>query len=236
MTSAFPAEPGGASAVEGLALRPVRVWDAPTRLVHWFFPPLVAFAWWSAHAGRLDWHLASGALTMALVVFRLSWGVVGGSTARFAHFVRGPRTVWRYLRNGDLIDRTHRMAGHTPPGGWSVVTLLGALAVIVGSGLIAVDTDGLNSGPLAKYVSFDLGRGAAHLHGWTFDILLGVIALHLAAIGLYLVVKRENLIGAMISGRKRLGPDAAPLRPTRGVALIVCLVVAAALTAIAFLS
>jgi hypothetical protein len=92
------------------------------------------------------------------------------------------------------------------------------------------------SGPLANHVSFELGRAAASLHGKAFNVLLALVAFHVAAVGFYLIVKRENLVGAMITGRKQLGPDAAPLEPAHGVTLFLCLALAGATTAWVFLS
>jgi cytochrome b len=97
----------------------VRVWDIPTRVVHWTMVLLFAFSWWSAEEGNLEWHRWSGYALTALVVFRLFWGFFGGSTARFSHFVRGPGAVVGYLRG-----RWDGPPGHNPVGGWSVVLML----------------------------------------------------------------------------------------------------------------
>ena len=85
---------------DDLAGAKVRVWDLPTRLVHWAIAALVPFSWWSAHAGHLPWHRLSGYSILGLVVFRLIWGVAGSSTSRFASFLRGPAAVLAYLRGG----------------------------------------------------------------------------------------------------------------------------------------
>ena len=190
-----------------LALKPV--WDLPTRLFHWLLVGLIAFSWWSAEYHHMDWHLLAGLSAVGLIVFRLIWGLVGGSTARFSDFVRGPRAAVAHIRG----DGQKEAIGHNPLGGWSVLALLLATAAVLGFGLFAVDTDGLESGPLARFVSFDVGRIAAGLHHTAFNLLLALIVLHLVAIAYYAVVKRQNLVGAMVTGRKRLPHHAGTLRP-----------------------
>lgn len=174
------------------------LWDAPVRLFHWALVALIAFSWWSGERHEMEWHRTSGYTILGLIVFRLYWGVAGGRTARFAQFVRGPRAVVGYLRGG-----AGGAPGHNPLGGWSVVAMLGTVAAMVTAGLFAVDVDGLESGPLADYVSFDQGRVAAAWHGTIFDVLLALIALHVVAVLLYLL-RGRNLIGAMIHGRRRV--------------------------------
>ncbi len=189
---------------------PVRVWDAPVRVVHWAIVVLFAFSWWSAENRLMDWHVRSGLTVIALLVFRLIWGFVGGSTARFARFVRGPRAVAAYLRSGGAH------AGHSPLGAYSVVVLLAVLLVQVGSGLFAVDVDGIDSGPLSFLVSFDAGRSAAAVHEISFNLLLGLIALHIAAVLFYVLVRKQPLVRRMITGSDpTLAPSEAALVPAR---------------------
>jgi cytochrome b len=181
----------------------VRVWDLPTRLVHWLIVVLLAFSWWTAENDLLDWHMRSGYAILGLVIFRIYWGVAGSQTARFATFLKGPRTFFAYA--GRLLERPGRATpGHNPMGGWSVVVLMLLLLLQVVLGLFAIDVEGLNSGPLNTLVSFDTGRWFAHLHGRIFNVLLIFSGLHVAAIMFYWVYKRDNLIPAMITGLKRL--------------------------------
>ena len=187
--------------------RRVKIWDAPVRLVHWALVALIAFSWWSVKAHHMEWHLLSGYAVLGLVIFRVIWGFVGSDTARFAGFVRGPTATLAYLRT--LPDRrAPAPPGHNPLGAWSVLALLGLIAGVVGLGLFSVDTDGLESGPLADRVSFDFGRACAKLHDKGFDILLWLIGLHVAAVAFYLVYKRRDLIGPMIGGSGRADADA----------------------------
>ncbi|MDD3765368.1 MAG: cytochrome b/b6 domain-containing protein [Nevskiales bacterium] len=194
-----PAGPAPVGAGPGAPLEPQRLWDAPVRIVHWALLLLVLFSWWSGENNRLDWHRYSGYAVFGLLLFRVYWGVVGSSPARFASFVRGPRAVLRYARS--LRDPGHLpWAGHNPMGGWSVLALLVVLFAQVGSGLFAVDTDGLESGPLSHWVSFGTGRAFAEAHEIAFNLLMVLVGLHVLAIVGYRVVKRQHLVRAMVTG------------------------------------
>jgi cytochrome b len=175
----------------------VRVWDLPTRLFHWAIVLLVPAMWATHELDLMDVHILLGQAMLGLVLFRLIWGAIGGSTARFAGFVRGPRAVLAYVRG-----RAGGAFGHNPLGGWSVIAMLLLLAVQVGLGLFATDEDGLHSGPLSHLVSYDSARILAHRHEIVFYILLGFIALHLAAVLYYRFVKRDDLITPMVTGRR----------------------------------
>ena len=214
--------------------RPVLVWDIYIRLFHWLLVALMGFSWWSGEQHEMEWHRLSGYAILFLLVFRLYWGFFGSGTARFVQFVRGPRAVFAYIPS--VTKRPYRAAtGHNPIGGWSVVLMLATLVMMVTAGLFAVDVDGLESGPLADYVDFDQGRMASGLHGWLFNVLLALVALHMVAILYYLLRLRHNLIGPMIHGRRVFANgDAIDLRP--GVAwkaLIGILVAAACVYAVA---
>jgi len=190
---------------------PIRVWDLPVRLFHWLIVGLFAFSWWSGENHDMDWHRWSGYAVLALLVFRLYWGFAGTSTARFAAFVRGPGAALTYARS--LAQRPYiAKVGHNPIGGWSVMLMLAALVVQVAAGLFAVDVDGIESGPLSDYVSFETGRAAAKLHHLVFNIALAVVAVHIAAIMVYRFWLKTDLITPMITGKRQsasLPPDAA---------------------------
>ena len=175
----------------------VRVWDLPTRLFHWAIVLIVPAMWGLHELDRMDLHILLGQVMLGLVLFRLIWGVIGGSTARFASFVRGPAAVLHYARG-----RAGAVLGHNPLGGWSVIVMLLLLAVQVGLGLFATDEDGLESGPLSHRVTYDTARILAHRHETVFYILLGFIALHVAAILYYRFVKRDDLITPMVTGTR----------------------------------
>lgn len=186
----------------GDSAAPIRLWDLPVRVVHWSFVALLPALWWTAEKGDLDTHLKLGTAMLVLVVFRILWGLLGSSTARFASFVRGPLTVARYLR-GLFGKEGEPIVGHNPLGAISVVALLLLLAAQVGFGLVAQDTDGLYSGPLNYLVDYDTAEAARGWHELGFNVILGAVAIHVLAIIFYLLVKRDNLVGPMITGRKR---------------------------------
>src|SRR5205807_620301 len=110
----------------------VPLWDLPVRLGHWGLVLLVVFSWFTGTYGALTWHRWSGYAILVLVLFRIYWGFVGSSAARFAHFLCGPRAVWAYSKT--LLTRLKsQTAGHTPLGGWSILAML--LLLLVQSGL-----------------------------------------------------------------------------------------------------
>lgn len=151
------------------------------------------------------------------------WGFVGGSTARFSSFVRGPRAIGRYLRG------EWKGAGHTPLGALSVVALLLAIVVQVGLGLIAEDEDGLMAGPLSRLVPVETSDAARDLHETWFYVLLALVALHVAAI-LFYRLRGKPLMKAMITGRAVVEPSTEPGKPGRWWVALVCLAVALAIT------
>lgn len=179
----------------------IAVWDLPTRIFHWSLLALIVLAWRTAETRDLNLHRIAGSATAGLLVFRLWWGLFGASTARFSQFIKGPRSVLLYARSLFSRTKTVAPAGHNPMGGWSVMALILCLILLVVFGLFAVDTDGLESGPFAEWIDFDQGRIASHLHALAFDALEVLVCLHVAAILFYHIFKRENLIGAMVTGK-----------------------------------
>jgi cytochrome b len=192
--------PGGAGAVRA------RLWDGPTRLVHWSLVALIGFAWWAGETDHMDWHRWAGYAVVGLLAFRIVWGFVGSDSARFASFVRGPGATLAYVRT--VPSRSAAATpGHNPLGALSVLAILVTLIAQVVTGLFSVDVDGIESGPLSDRVSFDLGRRFAHLHHLSFWALEALVALHLAAILFYLLYKRTNLVRPMVTGRQSFGAD-----------------------------
>lgn len=197
----------------------VPIWDLPIRLFHWMLVGLIGFSWWSAEYHHDDWHIWSGMAVLTLLVFRVLWGFVGSSTARFANFVRGPRAVFGYLRGG------WRGIGHNPLGALSVIALLVLVGLQTGLGLVASDEDGLMQGPLAGLVSVDASDTARELHEALFNVLLAFIALHVAAIIIY-KLRGKGLLQPMITGRGQAQPGVEPMRKGKGWVAILCLAVA----------
>lgn len=207
----------------------IYLWDLPVRVTHWAFVLLLPAMWWTAEEGHMDRHKQIGMIVLGLLAFRILWGIFGSAPARFGQFVKGPVMVLAYLRAGAAGGGA---AGHSPIGGWSVVALFALLALQIGLGLIAQDVDGLFSGPLNHLVAYETGDAAREWHELTFNILLALVAVHIAAIAFYLVVRKINLIAPMLSGRKAVG-SAGAAEPQRGTALAFVL---AALAAVGLVS
>jgi cytochrome b len=193
------------AAGESLAdLVAIHVWDWPVRLFHWSIVTLLVIAVVSSYIGgdAKEWHMRAGYGVLAMVLFRILWGFAGTRHARFSSFMHGPRTVIRYARS--FARRAPQAAvGHNPLGGWSVIALLLALLVQAGTGLFAND-DVLMEGPLVKFISKDVSdrlTSLHHLNIWVLGILIGT---HVSAVVGHLAITKENLVRAMVTGRKHL--------------------------------
>ena len=188
----------------------VPVWDLPVRVFHWGTAALIPVLWASERWNWLGVHVWAGIALLALVLFRLMWGVVGSDTARFARFLRGPRPALAHLRGMFRHEPDHAI-GHNPAGGWMVALLL---LLVTAECLIGVfvNNDVADAGPLTELAPTWLLNLATDLHWWLFQVLLGAIALHLAAVLAYRVAKGQNLVGPMVTGRKPLPADIAAPR------------------------
>jgi cytochrome b len=184
----------------------VRIWDRPVIVVHWAMALLLALAWWAVETGHMVWHYRFGFALLGLLVFRLIWGFAGSSTARFATFVRSPRRVIEYLRGGKRY-----IHGHNPLGALSIVALLAVLALQIGLGLFAESGNGLKAGPFADLIAPGAAHAAGKLHQANFYLLVGLIGLHIAAVLFYLLVRRNNLIAPMLTGRRRAPAGTRPV-------------------------
>ena len=189
------------------------LWDLPTRLFHWLLVVCVFLSWLSHEQDWIEVHLWSGYSVLVLVSFRILWGFFGSVHSRFTDFVRSPAAVFRYWR-GELPDT----AGHNPAGAWSILVLLALLLVQAGSGLF--NSDGLLfDGPLHHALDSDVTDKLGELHDRLFWIILGFIGLHLAAVLYHQFVRREPLIGAMVTGGER--GERAPVALWRGLGLLI---------------
>ncbi|WP_175909041.1 MULTISPECIES: cytochrome b/b6 domain-containing protein [unclassified Burkholderia] len=187
--------------------RPARilVWDAPLRAFHWLTVVAFAGAWLTAESER--WrlmHVAFGYTMLALVAFRVVWGVAGTRHARFSSFVRSPAAVFRYVLS--LVKgRPEHHVGHNPAGAVAIVAML-AMTVVTGiTGWAAYTGNGESFG--------DLHEGAA-------NAMLALVAVHVAAVLVSSVVHRENLAGAMVTGYKSGAPIDGIRRAWWGIAVI----------------
>lgn len=198
----------------------LRLWDLPTRLFHWFLAALVVVACITGFKGGngMDIHGKAGVAIVGLLAFRLVWGFVGSTYARFASFVRGPAAIRAYLLG------EWRGVGHNPLGAFSVLGLLGLLALQTGTGLFGNDDIAFN-GPLYSIVGKDTSDWLTGLHRKTLWLLLALVALHVAAIAFYVGVKKENLVKPMLTGWRETPP--ADAQPAQGGGLAPFLLAAA---------
>lgn len=214
--------------------RTVKVWDVPTRLFHWSIVLLVAFSYATARLGWIDWHFRSGYAILALVLFRIVWGLVGSETARFSSFIRGPRDVLHHLFHV-ARGRAEAEAGHNAAGALMVMLLLSLLLFQTGTGLFSGDGIFVE-GPLAQFVGGAMSETLTGWHGLGFDLILIAVIVHVAAVLFYGVFLKQNLVRPMITGRAWLpGLSKAPKLASPILALVVLAACAAAVWAIASL-
>jgi len=184
----------------------IRIWDPLVRLFHWSLVGSFTTAYLSQE-DYLALHSRAGYLITALVLWRIVWGFVGSDYARFADFVRSPAMAWRYL-NDSLRRRAKRYLGHNPAGGAMVVLLLCCLLLTAISGM-AVYGMGDHAGPLAllSHPGTDAGfvwqDRFENIHEFLANFTLMLIAVHVIGVVVESVLHRENLVRAMIDGRKR---------------------------------
>ena len=209
--------------------RVVKVWDLPVRLFHWLLVLLVVFSFTTGKLGGsrwLEWHFRSGYTILALVLFRIVWGLIGSQTARFSDFVHGPKRVLSYA-SAVLRGATPFHAGHNPTGGLIIVLMLVLLLVQTATGLFA-DDDIATRGPLADKVSDAIVSLFTRIHRININVIVACVALHVCAALFYLTVKKDNLIKPMITGTKAIPDDhPAPSLSSHAPAVIIIVATAA---------
>jgi cytochrome b len=193
----------------------IKVWDLPVRLFHWTLVILMVASYFSGRAGG-DWmklHFWSGYAILTLLLFRIAWGFVGSTTARFSNFVKGPIAGLAYLR--DLVTgRPTYDAGHNPAGGAMVIVLIFAVLAQAVAGLFSADTDlGTVNGPLANLIADKWVDRLTYFHKFWINVLWCLVGLHVLASLVYLLWKRQNLIGSMFTGHKPHAHVAPPGQP-----------------------
>lgn len=178
----------------------IAVWDAPVRLFHGALVLLVVFSYVTGQlAGSwLAWHMRSGYAILALLAFRILWGFAGGDTARFSRFVKGPAAALAYARE-TLAGRHPFTVGHNPLGGAMVVVMIAALALQATSGLF-VDDEIATQGPLVAKASGAVVARMGWIHHYLQWALVGLVALHVAAIVAYRKLLATNLVAPMVTG------------------------------------
>jgi cytochrome b len=207
------------------------VWDLPTRLFHWTLVALILLQFLSGDFGLIpmSWHYWVGYATLALVVFRVLWGFAGSHTSRFASFLRGPGAVAHYARE-TAAGRHVQVIGHNPVGGWSVLLMLLSILAQSITGLFSSD-DLEEAGPLVDRVSEATVEWMTRVHHLNRWLLVLLIVLHVGAVLMHWVIRRDNLVAAMIHGRGRVSaqdeaPRIAPLH--RALLLLVISAIAVA--------
>lgn len=217
----------------------VKIWDLPTRLFHWSLVICLVVSWSSVELfdNAMQIHFYAGYSVLTLLVFRVLWGIIGSSTARFSQFISGWRRTLAYAHTL-LKPRPNDNVGHNPVGGWSVIIMLTVLATQVATGLLS-NNDLLDSGPLAHYISKELSDAISGIHQEIFNYLLAIIGIHIAAIFFYRYFKHSNLISAMITGYKTL-PNTLNISnlyfASNRRALVVFIIASASVTALVYYS
>ena len=181
----------------------IRVWDLPIRLFHWLLVACIVGSLISVNLGgnAIEWHAYFGYCVMTLLVFRLIWGFVGSTHARFTSFFPNRQAILNYLQG-----KAPRYLGHNPIGALSVFALLLVLSVQVMTGLF-VDDEIAFQGPLAKYVPNSVVSFLSEIHEGNQVVIYTLVTIHIAAIWYYKKFKGENLIKPMISGDKEIDPS-----------------------------
>jgi len=193
--------------------REIKVWDPLVRILHW---TLVVFFFTALLSGD-EWeslHEFAGYVVSGLVAFRLVWGIIGTRHARFSDFVFSPATVLAYLKDLAAL-RAKRYLGHNPAGGWMIVALLASLAITTLTGMTAHGT--FSS---VKVASTLIPNAMAHedgdddeggegegvfgeIHEFFAYFTLFLVVIHIGGVLVSSLLHRENLVRAMITGRKQ---------------------------------
>ena len=206
------------------------VWDLPTRIFKWSLVLAVglAFLFSSSHPrGTLFIiHVACGYVVTLLLLFRFGWGFIGGPYARFRSFIYGWRGVRAYAADLLRLDPP-RTVGHNPVGGWMIVTMLAVLSVIVITGLLAEGRTG-GTGQFSALLPADAVAIIGDLHAWLGFLIIWLAGVHVAGVLFESLLHRENLIRAMVTGRKHVSASYRgdhQVSPWRAIPLLVVLAV-----------
>ena len=181
----------------------IRVWDLPIRLFHWLLVACIVGSLICVNIGgnAIQWHAYFGYSILTLLIFRIIWGFIGSTHARFASFLPNREAITNYLQG-----KSPRFLGHNPIGALSVFALLLVLSVQAVTGLF-VDDEIAFQGPLSKYLSESSVSFFSEIHESNQVVIYILIAIHIAAIWYYKKLKGEDLIRPMISGDKEIDPS-----------------------------
>ncbi|MFN0160288.1 MAG: cytochrome b/b6 domain-containing protein [Burkholderiales bacterium] len=209
--------------------RDIPVWDLGVRFFHWALLVLVVTSFVTIKVGgaAFKYHMWSGYAILALLTFRIVWGFVGGTHARFASFVRGPAAVLAAFKA--MFDRAgHKPSvGHNPLGALSVLALLAALLFQAVSGLF-VNDDSFYEAPLVPWITKAISDRITSLHHLNEKIIIALVVLHILAIAFYYFYHRENLVRPMLTGFKRVAGQVAESRFGSPLVAVILLALSAA--------
>ncbi len=171
----------------------ILVWDLPTRAFHWLLVLAVTGSYVTGK-GELSLvvHAICGYTILGLVAFRLLWGFAGTRYARFASFRYGPRRAREYLESL-LAGRPQHFLGHNPAGSWAIYALLALAAASGMTGWLSLHEYG--------------GEFMEDVHEGATNALLAVVLLHVIGAIASSLAHGENLVRAMVDGRKRGRPE-----------------------------
>lgn len=207
----------------------IKLWDLPTRVFHWLLMFLIVAAIVTGKTGgnAIEWHGRIGLTILGLIVFRVVWGFVGSSHARFANFVPSPSSLRAYLRG------RWTGVGHNPLGALSVLALLALVGVQAGTGVFSND-DIAFQGPLSGLIDKSLSDWLTGIHKTAINLLIALIALHLVAIAFYTKVKKDTLVKPMLTGWKDVPPGQGKSATGGGpIAVVIALLIALAVVYVA---
>jgi cytochrome b len=190
----------------------VKAWDPLVRVFHWS----LVFFFLLAFATEDDWmnlHIWAGYAVAMLVGFRLVWGIIGTPTARFPTFVKSPRAAMRHL--GDMLTgKAPHYLGHNPLAAMMVVALLGSISLVAFSGVVLIAGEG--QGPLAgTFFAAISGEAMEEVHEFFANFTLLLVFAHVAGVAISSLLEGENLVRAMITGRKKTRSGWADVNPER---------------------
>ncbi|MCX7261222.1 MAG: cytochrome b/b6 domain-containing protein [Burkholderiales bacterium] len=191
----------------------VLVWDLPVRVFHWLLVISFAGAWLTAESEAQQMlHYAFGYSACALILFRIVWGVIGTRYARFTHFIKGPTDTWHHIKllfTGKSSLRFSSNLGHNPAGALAMISLI-VLVLLIG---------------ITGYwiVKDYYGDFMSDAHETIANIALGVVIIHVLAAVIMSYMQKENLVKAMVTGKKQGTPSQAIRGPLNLVGIVLVL-------------
>jgi cytochrome b len=205
-----------------------RVWDTGIRLFHWLLVAAVATALVTGLSGPRNWldiHIAAGAAIAGLVVFRILWGLIGSTYARFSSFPVELAAINADLA-GFMAGRRPRYLGHNPLGSLMALALLAIAIFAVMTGVVTLG--GVDKqGPLAFATSYRAGKVTQEVHQALAYGLLVLIAGHLLGVAYESHHGQPDLVRAMITGKKAVSAADPAARPARAkpIVALLCLLI-----------